>query len=135
MLRATQAQVVHQANVDTVALRQLEIKYFVTFFSSFGTQALLIALICTGAISQVPGLGCDCSPIWVYTYWIAQTLCLSAALHIILCTIYISVYGQYLALKGPAGSMVNNCIPKCFHVVQRSDDGNYVGSSSRRNGS
>ncbi len=55
MLKAEQAAVVHQANVDIVTLRQAEINYFALFFTSFGTQAALIAGFIVNSVSQAPG--------------------------------------------------------------------------------
>jgi hypothetical protein len=55
MLKAEQSAVVQQANVDVVSLRQAEINYFALFFSSFGTQAALIAGFIVNSVSQVPG--------------------------------------------------------------------------------
>jgi hypothetical protein len=43
MLKAGQAVVVQQANIDIIAIRTAEVQYFSQFFSSFGTQAALIA--------------------------------------------------------------------------------------------
>ncbi len=54
------------------------------------------------------GIGCDCSPFWTYLYWITTALTLSSSMHVLICSVYISVYGQGLALRGPLGSMVSS---------------------------
>eukprot|EP01035_Chromulina_nebulosa_P024403 gene24403-31767_t len=80
MLQANQNAVAHTANVNLVNLRNLEITYFYTFFLNFGTQSALVATIVYGTMSQVPAL---------------------------IASLYVSVYAQGKALRGPIGSMVN----------------------------
>jgi hypothetical protein len=55
MLKAGQAVVIQQANVNIVGIRSLEIAYFSNFFSSFGTQAALVVGFILNSVSQVPG--------------------------------------------------------------------------------
>jgi hypothetical protein len=55
MLKAQQSAVIHNANVNMVSLRNAEIQYFSSFFSSFGTQSALIAGFVVNSVSQVPG--------------------------------------------------------------------------------
>ena len=106
MNQANQQVVVQSANMNLIAIRTLEINYFSNFFSNFGVQcALLIGYIC-GSISQVPGIGANCNYFWVAMYWVTTALCVAAAMHVFICTIFISVFGQGLALRGPVGSMV-----------------------------
>ena len=49
MLRADQTAVLNRANVAIIGLRSAEVKYFDTFFVSFGTQSAIIAgFLCSG---------------------------------------------------------------------------------------
>jgi hypothetical protein len=129
MLKTSQAQVIQQANNDIVQLRVAELSYLVTFFGSFGTQLALVASFCAALVSQVPGtvclawptrhykityccikgLECDCSPFWTYIYWVSVSLCMASALYGLLSTVFITVFGNGMALRGPTGSLVSSC--------------------------
>jgi hypothetical protein len=106
MINANQRQVVQTANVNLVALRQAEINYFATFFNNFGTQAALMSSFIINAISQVPGFDATCNEFWLYWFWITGSIAFIAAMHMLLTCVYVSIYGQGLALRGPVGSMV-----------------------------
>lgn len=54
----------------------------------------------------VPGIGAPCSDFWLYLYWISTSCAYISSIHVLMCTVYIAVYGQGLALRGPLGSMV-----------------------------
>lgn len=108
MNQANQKVVVQTANMTLISIRSAEIAYFSTFFSSFGTQsALIIGFIC-GSISQVPGIDnpSGCNYFWIVLYWVTSAITVASAVHVLVCTIFISVFGQGLALRGPLGSMV-----------------------------
>jgi hypothetical protein len=106
MNKASQQALVQETNMNLISIRQAELNYFNTFFSNFGTQcALLIGFIC-GSISQVPGVGADIPLFWVWLYWITSAVCLAAAVHVLVCTVFVNVFGQGLALRGPVGSMI-----------------------------
>lgn len=102
-----QKQVVHQANITLVQIRNAEVAYFNSFFTTFGTQSAIIAGVICGVISQTPGLDdAQCAWTWTFIYFTASAMVLALACHILLCCIMISVFGQGLALRGPLGSMV-----------------------------
>lgn len=106
MNQAHQQKLVQETNMNLVAIRSAEIDYFSTFFSNFGTQAALIIGCIMGSVSQVPAINSDINYFWVVLYWISTAITLAGALHVLLCTIFINVFGQGLALRGPLGSMV-----------------------------
>lgn len=106
MNQAHQQKLVQETNMNLVAIRSAEIEYFSTFFSNFGTQAALIIGCIMGSVSQVPGINSNINYFWVVMYWISTAITLAGALHVLLCTIFINVFGQGLALRGPLGSMV-----------------------------
>ncbi len=103
MINANQNQLVQSANVNLVQLRQAEIAYFATFFSNFGTQSALMASFVINAVSQVPAYDATCHVFWLYWFWVTTAGAFISSMHILLCSVYISVYGQGLALRGPVG--------------------------------
>jgi len=104
MLKAQQNQLAQSANIDLVNIRTAEIEYFVQFFTNFGTQCALIAGFQLSSICQVDTSG---AARWsAYLYWISSALCICLSLHVLLCSVYSTVFGQGLALRGPTGSMV-----------------------------
>eukprot|EP01038_Epipyxis_sp_PR26KG_P014343 gene14343-19236_t len=112
---ANQKQVVQTANMQLVAIRNAEISYFTSFYSSFGTQAAILVGVICGAISQTPGYDTttdtyfnpNCPYFFVYLYNVTSTSTLIFNMHVWLCSVLIVVYGQGLALRGPVGSMVS----------------------------
>ncbi len=108
MNKANQKVVIQNANMTLIQIRQYEIGYFQIFFSNFGTQAALMIGFIAGSLSQVPGW--DNPPgapyFFVVLYWITSAICLCSGMHCLVCTVFVNVYGQGLALRGPPGSMV-----------------------------
>jgi hypothetical protein len=47
----------------------------------------------------------NCDRFWLYMYWITSTVAFAASMHVLICTVFISIYGQGFALRGPTGSM------------------------------
>jgi hypothetical protein len=107
MQKANQQQVIQNANINVVAIRTIEITYFSTFFGNFGTvSALLVGLIIQN-VSQIPIVGDTyTNPFWMYLYCICTAISFITAVHVLMCSVFVSVYGQGLALRGPVGSMV-----------------------------
>jgi len=108
MNQANQQQVVQNANMNLVQIRQIELTYFSSFFTSFGTQTALMIGFIVGSLSQVPGVDnpSECSYFWIVLYWVTSALCVSSAIHCLVSTVFLEVFGQGLALRGPLGSMV-----------------------------
>lgn len=106
MLRVDQQAIVHNVNFDLIGIRNTEISYFNNFFTNFGTQCALIAGFLAASISQVPALDATCHLFFVYLYFFSTAIAFVAAMQVLICTVYISVYGQGLALRGPVGSMI-----------------------------
>jgi hypothetical protein len=52
MLQANQQAIAQEANINIIHIRQLEIQYFSNFFSSFATQAALIAGFTSSVLSS-----------------------------------------------------------------------------------
>lgn len=55
MLKAQQAAVIQEANVNILGIRQAEINYFTQFFSAFGTQSTLLGVMAMACLAQTPG--------------------------------------------------------------------------------
>jgi hypothetical protein len=108
MNQANQQVVNQQANITLVAIRQAEITYFSSFFSSFGTQCFLLAGILAGSVSQTPAFECatNCVYYWQFIYNICVAISMGLTCMVLLATVFISVFGQGLAIRGPPGSMI-----------------------------
>lgn len=104
MLKAELNQVAQTANIDLVNIRTIEIDYYVQLFNTFETQCALIAGFQLATISMVPTD--EVSRVAANIYWISSALNICLSLHVILCSIYATAFGQGLALRGPPGSMV-----------------------------
>jgi hypothetical protein len=105
MLKAQQANLVQQASNDLVNIRNIEIQYYVNFFSNIGIQSAFIAGYQLSTISQVERTG-DNSILFSYAYWITSVISICCSLESLLVSLYLTVFGQGLALRGPAGSMI-----------------------------
>jgi hypothetical protein len=108
MNQANQQVVIQNANMTLIQIRQYELTYFQTFFANFGTQAALMIGFILSSISQVPGWDnpTDAPGPMLVFYWVTSTISSCFGMHCLVCTIFIQVYGQGLALRGPPGSMV-----------------------------
>lgn len=107
MIQASQKAVFQQTNIVLTQIRQVEIQYFSQFFTNFGTQSILLAGFICGAVSQTPAFGDDCNYFWQLLYNLGSAGCVAFAIQAILGAVFISVFGQGVALRGPLGSMVN----------------------------
>jgi hypothetical protein len=107
MFQAQQKAVVQQANINLVNIRYMEIKYFTDFFSNFGTQCFILAGLICGSISQTPQLDdVPCPYFFVILYNSMATSCVALATLGMLASVFIAVYGEGLAIRGPLGSLV-----------------------------
>lgn len=106
MQKANQDAVLQQANIQLVNIRYAEIQYFTDFFTNFGTQCFLLAGFICGAVSQTPAYDADCNYFWQFLYNISSALCVAFATLGLLMSVFISVFGQGLAIRGPPGSMI-----------------------------
>lgn len=107
MIKANQGQLLQATNVALVGLRQAEISYFSTFFSSFGTQSAVLAAMAINSATNILGLvNSTCGIGWIYFFWVSTTLAFIFACRLLISTAFLSNYGQGLALRGPLGSMV-----------------------------
>ncbi len=108
MNQANQKQVIQEANMNLVQIRQYELEYFSTFFSNFGTQSALMIGFIAGSLSQVPGTDnpTNAPYFFVMLYWLTSAGCMATGMHALVCSVFLQVFGQGLALRGPVGSMV-----------------------------
>lgn len=106
MFKASQQAVIQNANIQLVGIRYAEIKYFADFFNNFGTQCFLLAGFICGAVSQTPAFDAPCDYFWKVTYNISSAVCVALTTLGLLISVFISVFGQGLAIRGPPGSMV-----------------------------
>jgi hypothetical protein len=111
MFQADQKKIAQEANLALVQIRAYEIEYFNKFLTSFGIQSGIIVASIVGAISQTPvhphtPHTANVPYFWQFLYFVTAAMSFSAATHCLLSTIFMTVYGQGLALRGPVGSMV-----------------------------
>jgi len=83
MLKAQQANLVQQASNDLVNIRNIEIQYYVNFFSNIGIQSAFIAGYQLSTISQVERTG-DNSILFSYAYWITSVISICCSLESLL---------------------------------------------------
>lgn len=107
MFQAQQNAVVQEANIALVKIRFMEIEYFTNFFSQFGTQCFVLAGFICGSISQTAQLDDPgCPYIFIILYNSAAATCVALATGAMLASVFIAVFGQGMAIRGPAGSLV-----------------------------
>ncbi|RYH29069.1 hypothetical protein EON65_09755 [archaeon] len=108
MFQANQRVVAQEANLNLVNIRYMEIQYFTNFFGNFGTQCFILAGLIGGSISQVPQLNGDatCPYFFVILYNSNASACVALATMSLLGSVFICVYGEGLAIRGPLGSLV-----------------------------
>lgn len=108
MIQASQRAVFQEANMNLINIRNIEVEYFRNFFTQFGTQCALMIGLIAGSISQAPGLDnpSNAPYPWLVMYWIGSAGTVATAIHVLVCTVFIAVFGQGLAIRGPLGSMV-----------------------------
>lgn len=106
MQRAEQELLLQNSNQEVLAIRQQELTYFSTFFNSFSLQAALLAGFVLNSLNDNEYDRFAGHQLADYVYWIFSAVLFAAALHCILTTVYCTVYGAGLALRGPVGSMV-----------------------------
>jgi hypothetical protein len=106
MYTANERVIAHNNNIGLINIRNAEVSYFSNVYSTFGLNAVMLAGFVLSSISQVPGMEASCSIFWKYMYWTTTAVCIVVALHIVLDSIFLVVYGQGMAMRGPVGSMV-----------------------------
>ncbi|KAJ1411624.1 hypothetical protein B484DRAFT_402570 [Ochromonadaceae sp. CCMP2298] len=106
MNRAHQQALSQEANMALVQIRNVEINYFTSFFLNFGTQAAALVGAITGSLSQTPALLSPADYVWKFTYFTSAAMVVALSTHLMVVTVYIAVFGEGLALRGPEGAMV-----------------------------
>jgi len=105
MFVAQQAQVIQNANYNLVNIRSSEMTYFGSVYFSFGVQSALVAGF-VFSISMYTSLRTHQVPFFYRSHRLSVAISFMAAMHVLLCSTFINVYGQGLALRGPIGSMI-----------------------------
>ena len=122
MNKAHQEKLAHEVNMTLIQIRQIEVNYFNDFFGNFGIQSgvlLAVLLANVGGLvgSNVSGAQDDStgmdlvaggigSKVYPYLFFYGTSVSVVVGMHIMICCILCSVFGQGLALRGPIGSMV-----------------------------
>jgi hypothetical protein len=125
-LKAQQAALLESTNMSIVAVRQLEVDYWTSFYGSMGVQCAFLGNLAIQTMAQsLTGMVSDdlgdrlvlCKfrrradresfPYCYYLYWMSNVIASIAGLLALVISLFSVVYGQALALRGPAGSMVN----------------------------
>ena len=103
MLRAEQIALEQAAYQQLLQIREKELNYYVNNYNTFGTQAALLAGFTLSALTEISYEGTlDLG----LPFHISTAICLTAGLHCVLTTTFVTVWGPGLALRGPKGSMV-----------------------------
>jgi hypothetical protein len=106
MNRANQQALFQATNQAVLGIRQLEITYYANLYGAFGTQALLLGGFVYGTFTQNnTDEGNPGEDVFIFLYYVMAALTIASAVHIMLCTMVLQVYGPGLALHGPLGSM------------------------------
>jgi hypothetical protein len=111
MNRANQQQLVQEANMGLVEIRQQELEYFQYFFSSFGTNSLLMAGFMISSLSQQnPGPDSDSNAPYpsIVFYWVSCALCACTGIYTLCGASVTQIFAQNLAIRGNTGSMVTS---------------------------
>jgi hypothetical protein len=113
MLKAKQDLVNQHANLSLVEIRKAELTYFTNFFSIFATQCFLITTFEVIAISQRPpnrtiavcGNACPLYILLPAAVFITTSVALNCL--IILISVYVSVFGNWMAIHGKEGAILD----------------------------
>ena len=108
MQKAYQQQLLQMTNQQVLAIRQAEINYYVSFFSTFGFQAAAIGGFAYGSLTQIAFQSPAPYGPGVYEliqdfFWVSVATCMGASMHCIITTIFLQVLGPGLAMHGPIG--------------------------------
>lgn len=123
MLGAQQRQLLQTVNQELISIRNAELTFYINFYAAIGNQAAIIGGFTYASLNQanIPGSyafpagqtdAAHTNPSDKQTldallglFWVSGSVCMGAALHCVLCTILLQIFGPGLALLGPIGSM------------------------------
>jgi hypothetical protein len=111
MLKAEQNKLAHEASVSLVDIRNIELQYYMTFFNTIAVQFTFIAgyqlttYYNTEALSYT-AFEPDVQEAFQVCYWFFTIISVFLSLEGMLVSVYTVMFGQALALRGPAGSMI-----------------------------
>jgi hypothetical protein len=97
----------HETNVRIVETRNMEIKYWTSVYGAMGVQCAFLGSVAVGCISHTPvRFSKDTLELYSFFYWVPNSLVSITGLFALTVSLFVIVYGQGLALRGPSGSMV-----------------------------
>lgn len=107
MQKASYEAFIENQNVNLAGIRAAEINYFSTFFGNFAAQSVLMASVAMGCLNNIPAKNSFTTSYAGASvlYWLTMLVAFSGSMHILLNAVFLSVFGQGLALRGPLGSM------------------------------
>jgi hypothetical protein len=92
-------------DVDTNVHVQIQIHSDMFMFEYYYFKCSIIIALATST-NAVPALESECHIFWKYMYWVTIAISFIVSFNAVLNTVYICVYGQGMAIRGPQGSMV-----------------------------
>lgn len=105
MFQAEHRKIAQETNVELVQLRRREIDYYVSVNVTIGTQSTLIAGFIYGLFTTNRPDQHSWTKQCQSAFYISSCIAIFFAVHIIITTMILQVFGPYLALNGPSGSM------------------------------
>eukprot|EP00601_Ochromonadales_sp_CCMP2298_P036055 CAMPEP_0173359732 /NCGR_PEP_ID=MMETSP1144-20121109/20204_1 /TAXON_ID=483371 /ORGANISM="non described non described, Strain CCMP2298" /LENGTH=432 /DNA_ID=CAMNT_0014309025 /DNA_START=95 /DNA_END=1389 /DNA_ORIENTATION=- len=119
MNRADQQQLFQTANKQVLDIRQLEIDFFNNLLTAIGTKAALIGGFTYGILTQnIIDYSNKYINYYKFLYYVLAAVTISSALHVVLCCMFVQVFGPGLALNGPLGSMTRASEGMSFELTQ-----------------
>lgn len=108
MFQAKAVMLGHTTNTSLASIRYMELMVVVNFFSSVGWQSLLMASYEINQLSQIAANSgtYEDTTYFFYIYWVLSTIGIAIGFLGVLVSLFVSVFGQALALRGPVGSMI-----------------------------
>ena len=107
MNRARQQALLQATNQAVLDIRQSQIQYYLNLHINFGTQSVILAGFVYATFTQnivnEENLYVDH---YQFVYWVTSVITIATAVHILLCTMILQIYGPGLSINGPLGSMV-----------------------------
>ena len=116
---ARQTNLAQDTNQRILEIRKLELDYYANLHTVFGINAVILSgfmyLNFTQIVIKSP---CFYLETLKYVYFIAFSIALSLAVHILLSTTLLQIYGPGLAINGPLGSLVRATEGMRYEQVQ-----------------
>jgi hypothetical protein len=104
MLRADIQALQSQILVNTLAIREKELKFFTTNLNTITTSASLLFTLAVASLTQVT-IPTGAHELLIGAYAISMASAIGLEMAVLVTSIFASMYGPNLALRGPEGSM------------------------------